>query len=432
MAIPKPVPLYPIYTELKEFNSGRNSDRNSAANFGDYPELKDFLDSGESWWMAHWLWGQEFLSYTGRNKSEHTYTRFRNETERFLLWIFLIKEKPADQLRKADILEYADFCWQPPVSWICLSNHEKFLLNNGRYVQNPAWAPYKLKVPKNTHKDSSPEDEDTTPDKKKYRPSQQTLVATFTGIIAFYKYLMNEEYLYGNPAQIAKTDCRHFVKDAQVKEIRRLTEVQWQYVFDVALALANEDPHHERSLFVICALKTLFLRISELSERPNWSPIMSHFWQDTDGSWWLKIFGKGRKLRDITVPTSFIPYLKRYRAYRGLSALPSTGENQPIVEKIRGQGGMTSRQLTRIVQHVFDLAYENMRQVEGEDNTQKLMEASTHWLRHTGASMEIERGRALKDLSEDLGHSSMATTDTIYVQTENRVRALSGKNRGVK
>ncbi|MEJ2682138.1 MAG: site-specific integrase, partial [Gammaproteobacteria bacterium] len=58
-------------------------------------------------------------------------------------------------------------------------------------------------------------------------------------------------------------------------------------------------------------------------------------------------------------------------------------------------------------------------------------EASTHWLRHTGASMEIERGRALKDLSEDLGHASMATTDTVYVQTENRVRAKSGKSRKV-
>ncbi len=92
---------------------------------------------------------------------------------------------------------------------------------------------------------------------------------------------------------------------------------------------------------------------------------------------------------------------------------------------------MTSRQLIRIVQQVFDLAYDKMKKAEGEDNARKLREASSHWLRHTGASMEVERGRALKDLSEDLGHSSMATTDTIYVQTENRVRAESGKNRKV-
>lgn len=412
MATPTPVALFPTYKELTDFN------------LADYPGVNQLLNAGDPWWQTHWRWGQEFLCYVGRNKSEHTFTRFRNETERFLLWVFLIKSQPMDQLRKADILEYADFCWQPPASWICLANHDKFILRDGCYNQNPSWAPYKLKIPKNSNSSKNP-------DKKKYRPSQQTLMATFTAVIALYKYLMNEEYLYGNPAQIAKTDCRHFIKDSQVKEIRRLTESQWQYVFNVALKLANEDPVFERSLFVISAQKTLFLRISELSERTNWTPVMSHFWQDSEGNWWLKIYGKGRKLRDITVPDSFIDYLKRYRLYRGLSALPSAGENHPIIEKIRGQGGISSRQLIRIVQDVFDRAYEEMRLVEGEDNARKLKEASSHWLRHTGASMEIERGRALKDLSEDLGHASMATTDTVYVQTENRIRAESGKNRQV-
>lgn len=414
MATPKPVALYPTLEALKHFS------------FDDYPQLKAFLESGEPWWLAHWRWGLEFLEYTGRNKSEHTFIRFRNETERFLLWAFLIKARPIDQLRKSDILDYADFCWQPPVTWICLVSHEKFKLSNGCYTQNPDWAPFRLKLPKKSQAT------DTPPDKKKYRPSQQTLSATFTSIIALYKYLMNEEHLYGNPAQIAKSDCRHFIRDSQVKEIRRLTEAQWRYVFDVAHRMAEEDQAHERSLFIICALKTLFLRISELSERKNWSPVMSHFWQDSEGNWWLKIFGKGRKLRDITVPPSFIDYLKRYRAYRGLSSLPAAGETAPIVEKIRGQGGMTARQLARIVQEVLDRAYETMKSDHGEDSARKLREASTHWLRHTGASMEVERGRALKDLSEDLGHSSMATTDSIYVQTENRVRARSGKDRQVE
>ena len=72
-----------------------------------------------------------------------------------------------------------------------------------------------------------------------------------------------------------------------------------------------------------------------------------------------------------------------------------------------------------------------MRHSEGEDKARKLKEASSHWLRHTGASMEIERGRTLKDLSEDLGHSSMATTDTVYVQSEDKKRAESGKGRKV-
>jgi hypothetical protein len=47
---------------------------------------------------------------------------------------------------------------------------------------------------------------------------------------------------------------------------------------------------------------------------------------------------------------------------------------------------MTTWHLTRIVQEIFDKANNKMKQERGE-------EASTHWLRHTGVSMEIERGR---------------------------------------
>ena len=126
-----------------------------------------------------------------------------------------------------------------------------------------------------------------------------------------------------------------------------------------------------------------------------------------------------------------MPFLERYREMRNLSRLSYSGENTILVEKIRAQGGMSSRHLRRLVQEIFDHAYKKMKKSEGETKAMKLKEASTHWLRHTGASMVIERGRALKDLSEDLGHASMATTDTVYVQTENKKRAESGKKRKV-
>jgi integrase len=242
---------------------------------------------------------------------------------------------------------------------------------------------------------------------------------------------MGEEICYGNPAQLAKKDCKYFVADAQIKEVKRLTEAQWQYALETAIEMANGDIRYERNLFIVATLKTLFLRISELSERENWLPIMGHFWEDDNENWWLTVYGKGRKIRDITVPPDYLPYLERYRVSRDLSALPDHGEKSVLVEKIRGQGGMTSRHLIRLVQEVFDNAYKKMRRLEGENKAKKLKEASSHWLRHTGASMEIERGRALKDLSEDLGHASMATTDTVYIQTENKKRAESGKNRKV-
>ncbi len=411
MSLPKPCPLYPTYDELLSFD------------ILSYTELNEFLSAGEGWYKQHWQWGQDFLLYIGRNKSEHTYTRFRNEVEKFLLWIFLFKKIPLDEFRKKEILEYADFCWKPPVSWVALSNADRFVFRNGNFQVNKNWLPFRLQIPKSHKVD--------TPDKKKYKPSQQTLTATFTAVNAFYKHLINEEICFGNPVPIAKKDCRYFIADAQVKEVRRLSEAQWQYVLETAESLAEQDHYYERSLFVIAALKTLFLRISELSERKDWSPTMGHFWQDEHQNWWLKIFGKGRKLRDVTVPTQFIDYLKRYRSFRALPALPFSGDNTALVEKVRGQGGMTARHLSRLVQEVFDKAYEKMRHEQGDDQARKLKEASTHWLRHTGASMEIERGRALKDVSEDLGHASMGTTDSIYVQSENKKRADSGKTRTV-
>jgi site-specific recombinase XerD len=415
MKLPKPLPLYPTYNELKDIE------------LGDYPELDKFLNEPSAInRLQHWQWGFVFLKYIGRNKSEHTYSRFRNEIERFLSWIFLVKQKSLDDLRKQDILEYVDFCWKPPVSFIGLAAYDRFIYQNGFYKVNPKWLPFRVKTPKNQQIETDP-----IADKKRYKPSQETLKSLFTSIIAFYKYLMSEEICYGNPAQIAKSDCRYFITDAQVKEIRRLTEEQWQYVLDIAFAMAESDGGYERSLFIIATLKTLFLRISELSERKDWSPEMCHFWQDEDQNWWLKVYGKGRKLRDVSVPTQYLSYLKRYRQYRALSSLPSSYDTSPLVEKIRGQGGMTARHLTRLVQEVFDKAYDKMKKEKGEDFARKLTEASTHWLRHTGASMEIERGRALKDLSEDLGHASMATTDTIYVQSENKKRAASGKERKV-
>ncbi|MCO4798128.1 MAG: site-specific integrase [Colwelliaceae bacterium] len=412
MSINKPVPLFPSYIELCDFE------------FEDYPAIDSLFKSNEPWWLEHFTWGKSFLEFTGRNKSIHTYDRFRNEIERFLLWTFIEKKKPINELRKADILEYSDFCWQPPITWIGTSNQERFKISNGYSTANELWFPFKIQPAKNQiqHREIN---------KKKYRPSQQTLKSMFTALSVFYNFLMSNELCPGNPAQVARKDCRHFITDAQVKEVKRLTTMQWQFVLDTAEEMANNNPNYERNLFVIASLKTLFLRISELSERPNWSPVMGHFWQDEDENWWLKVFGKGRKLRDITVPTDFIPFLKRYRLSRGLTSIPLSNENSVLVEKIRGEGGMSARHLRRLVQDVFDKSYENMRIAVSPTKAQKLKEASTHWLRHTGASMEIARGRPLKDVSEDLGHASMATTDTVYVQSENKQRAESGRRRKV-
>jgi integrase len=164
---------------------------------------------------------------------------------------------------------------------------------------------------------------------------------------AFFKHMTEEEYLMGNPVPLAKKNCRYFIKDAQVKDIKRLTESQWEYMIETCHILADSDSYYERNLFLIVSLKSLFLRISEFSDRAEWQPTMSDFWQDHDGNWWLKIYGKGRKLRDVTVPDSYLEYLRRYRIHQNLPPIPSPGEANPIIYKLRGAGSPSGRQLSR-------------------------------------------------------------------------------------
>lgn len=409
MSTPTPLPLYPVREQIADFLPEH------------CPELSDYFSRSDQWKRKAWSHGREYLAYIGRNKSPQTYSRFRTEVEKFLIWSFLIRdESMLEYTTRQPFLDYADFCWRPPQEWITLQACDRFQIHGDVYSVNPAWAPFRLRMAKG---DAS------EPNKKNYRPSQQTLIGTFTALNAFYEYLVEQGFCAGNHVRGAKKDCRHFIKDSQVKQVKRLSESQWQFLLNVAIKMADEDPRFERNLFLIASLKSLFLRISELSERDDWIPTMNHFWKDHEEIWWFKVFGKGRKLRDVAVPDSFLPYLRRYRVSRSLSTLPTSDDQNHIIEKARGHGGLTSRQLSRLVQDVFDKAYELMADAKGVEEAQRFREITTHWLRHTGASLDVEHGRELREVSEDLGHATTTITDSIYVQSDVRKRGRSGKAR---
>jgi site-specific recombinase XerD len=251
----------------------------------------------------------------------------------------------------------------------------------------------------------------------------------YSAVSCYYDYLTDEGYAFGNPIPAIRKQSPFLIKGATQKNIKRLSDLQWDYVLESAQAAADGSTDHERTLFIIAMLKTLYLRISELSDRANWQPVWKHFWQDSDGNHWLKVLGKGNKIRDISVPNALSPYINRYQSYRA-SVNSTFGANSTLVSKNRGAGGMTSRQLRRIVQQAFDLAYDRMMSEGFSAEAKALREATTHWLRHTGASQDIA-SRPLKHMADDLGHASMGTTDQIYIQSDMKERARSGKEREV-
>lgn len=417
-----PFNIEPLFDSFKNFHKlGRNQ------LFPDQiPSIKSFVEKVAEQLpdaLEDFKFAKAFLVSKCR-RNESTYNLFRGEVERYLLWSWCVNKRSVVTNRRSDLEAYIDFVHKPPTNWISLSIYRRFIDTGDTKSINEDWRPFAVKASKLQRQNGA---QITVAD---YSCSQDALLSTFAVLNVFYDYLVAEDYAFGNAVASVKKDSPYLIKNTSVTEIRRLSELQWEYILETNKAIADENPAHERTLFIVAILKSLYLRISELSERPNWTPVMSHFWRDIEGNHWLKVFGKGAKLRDVTVPESFLPYLERYRLSRDLVGFPANNELSPLVHKLKGSGGMTSRQLRRIVQQAFDFAYEKMVSDGFSQEAQALKEATTHWLRHTGASIDIDH-RPLKHMADELGHASMGTTDKVYIQSDHLERAATGKDRSV-
>jgi integrase/recombinase XerD len=346
-----------------------------------------------------------------------------------LLWAWTIAGKSVIQLKRPDLEGYFDFVHSPPAAWVGDSVQDRFKIIGGECRQNKNWRPFAGKLAKEDRKQAMVEGTDINVSKDGHTLSHEAMKICYSAVSAYYDYLTDEGYAFGNPIPAIRKQSPYLIKGATQKTIKRLSDLQWDFVLECAEKAADKDPLHERTLFVIATLKTLYLRVSELSDRTNWQPVWKHYWQDSDGNNWLKVLGKGNKIRDVSVPSALLPYIDRYQRYRS-SLSSSFGINSAMVSKNRGSGGMTARQLRRIVQQGFDLAYDKMIAEGFGKEAKALTEATTHWLRHTGASQDIAT-RPLKHMSDDLGHASMGTTDQIYIQSDMKERARSGKGREV-
>jgi site-specific recombinase XerD len=294
----------------------------------------------------------------------------------------------------------------------------RYIDKAGERVPNPDWRPY-------TQTGSNPEE---TP----YFLSQSGMQSIFSVLGSFFNHLIQEDYLSNNPVAQIRQKSKYLRKSQSHAQIRRLSELQWNYVISTAEALAEADPaKHERTLFIFNALFSMYLRISELVETDRWAPRMGDFEQDMEGNWWFRTVGKGNKERIVSVSDDMLQALRRYRKSRGLPPLPQPGENTPLIHKSRGRGGITStRQIRGIVQNGFDLAAERMRVDGFGDEGQQLKGATVHWLRHTGISEDVKH-RPREHVRDDAGHGSSAITDR-YIDVQLVERHASAKNKKIK
>ncbi|MFO9588804.1 tyrosine-type recombinase/integrase [Legionella pneumophila serogroup 6] len=348
----------------------------------------------------------DFLKQYDNNNA--TFESYRREVERLIQWAWLIEKKSLLDLKRQDIENYMQFCFNPPKSWIGFKKVARFITHNGERIPNHEWRPFVATVSKIDHKNG------LRPNKKNYQLSQKAIREIFTVLSSFYNYLALEEKVSINPITLIKQKSKYIQKTQHQAQVMRLSEKQWRTCLDTVKNMANNAPdRHERTLFIISALYLLYLRISELCASDRWTPEMRHFYQDSQGCWWFKTVGKGNKMRDIAVPDDMLAALKRYRVSMQLTPLPSMNDQSPLLPKEKGKGAMTSsRHIRRLVQDCFDNTIQNLRSTGFSIEADSFESATVHWLRHTGISDDINmRGRPVAHVRDDAGHSSSAITD---------------------
>ncbi len=135
----------------------------------------------------------------------------------------------------------------------------------------------------------------------------------------------------------------------------------------------NEANLQERVL--LCMLYGLGLRISELS----------HLKLDDIQKEWIRVNGKGNKIRELPLLATIYPLIEAY----------IKNENPRIYLFEKGNAPMNTAQLRYRLGKVF--------QRQG-------LKATPHQLRHSFATHLLNNGARIADVSELLGHKTMATT----------------------
>ena len=374
-------------------------------------------------YRQEFLYALHFLkAYTG---SQGTFNSYRREIERFLQWTWLYCKKDLTQLKRADIEAYIHFCQYPPAGLIGPHKVPRFIVKEGLRIPNAKWRPFIQHISKAARKSGDmPSIDDAT-------LSPGAISEIFAILSTFFNFLIAEEYLFSNPVMLIRQKSKFIRKQQQAAPVRRLSDIQWQMVYQSAEALAIQEPHkHERTLFIVSLLFGMYLRISEVVASERFTPCMNHFMKDANGAWWFKTVGKGNKERHIAVSDAMLNSLIRWREFLGLAPLPGVSDTSPLIPKLRGQGPMSdTAPIRRLVQLCFDEAEARLRAINQADEADLLRAATAHWLRHTGISEDIKK-RPRDHVREDAGHTSGVTTDR-YIHIEKQARYDSARNKTI-
>ena len=207
-----------------------------------------------------------------------------------------------------------------------------------------------------------------------------------SGIKAFYKYLILEDYLKVNPTELIESPKigMKLPDTLSIEEIDSLIS-----------AIDLSHPQGERNRSILEVLYSCGLRVSELT-----SLKLSNI-RFKEG--YVKVVGKGNKERFAPIGSSAIKFLNIYlNEIRNHQDIKKGSEDIVFLNR-RGN------KLTRVM--IFTI----IKQLAEKIGMKKKI--SPHTFRHSFATHLIEGGADLRAIQEMLGHESITTTE-IYTHLD--------------
>lgn len=312
-------------------------------------------------------------------ESPLTLKSYAKEIERLLLWCIYIGKANISSLRRNHLVEYQNFLRSPEPSAIWCGSKKARQLKDGS--PNPEWRPFGSPL------------------------SQTSINKTITILDSFFNYLVQTNYLTGNPLAVDRRRKKRDFKQRLVERYLELDEI------NIVLSCLSQSIQEYQSNFNVLRAKYIILllfytglRISEASNHT-----MGDFIQ-REGNWFLKVLGKGSKIREIPIPDELLDALYQFRIATGLpTAEPTFNEVTPLIPMKNLTQPISSRRVDQILKWAFNLGADSI-QVNMPRVASKLREASAHWLRHSYVTYLLNSGAPLKVAQENAGHSDIGTT----------------------
>lgn len=345
----------------------------------------------------------------------HTYQSYRKEAERLLLWCLFALQKPLSSLTTQDLALFRDFLCNPQPASLWVARH--------KYPRtHEKWRPFVNANP--------PPDEPAalTIDpgqevEQKGSMSRESIAHTLTVLGGLMEFLTSQHYLLSNPFK----GLPKLTSNRGMRVNHRINQRLWQRIQDKLDLVPAADTVAYRTVFAIRFFYLTGLRLSELCA-VRLGDIQVHENDEGHLAWYLRIEGKGGRIREVYLVKPALDLLQTYLATLGFEPDPRRNKaSTPLIGYNKWEAAAQDVENGYVRIAVFhtvlyadikrflaELAQE--REAEAPFDAQALRAITPHWFRHTFASMLVKT-TPLAQVRDMLGHASIHTT-SLYLGTE--------------